>query len=65
MYLSKPDIIKRLNDGSLVIEPRPRDDDIEQVSVDLRLARGFSTFKAKSHIAAIHVEPSLLQDSDL
>ncbi len=65
MYLSKPDIIKCLDEGTLVIDPRPHDDDIEQVSVDLRLARGFSTFKERSHIAAIHVEPSLLQDSDL
>lgn len=65
MYLSKPDIIKCLNEGTLVIDPRPHDDDIEQVSVDLRLARGLSTFKKRSHIAAIHVEPSLLQDSDL
>lgn len=65
MYLSKPDIIRCLNDGVLVIDPRPDDDDIEQISVDLRLARGFSTFKSRSHIAAIHVEPSLLKDSDL
>ena len=65
MYLSKPDIIKCLDDGALVIEPRPHDDDIEQVSVDLRLARGFSTFRERPHIAAIHVEPSLLQDTDL
>ena len=65
MYLSKPDIIRCLDDGVLVIDPRPDDDDIEQISVDLRLARGFSTFKSRSHIAAIHVEPSLLKDSDL
>ena len=54
-----------MDDGSLVIDPRPDNDDIEQVSVDLRLARGFSTFKARSHIAAIHVERSLIKDSDL
>lgn len=65
MYLSKSDIIRFLDGGSLVIDPRPDNDDIEQISVDLRLARGFSTFKARSHIAAIHVERSLLQDSDL
>ena len=65
MYLSKPDIIKCLDAGRPVIDPRPPDDDIEQVSVDLRLARGFSTNKERPHIAAIHVEPSLLKDNDL
>lgn len=44
MYLSKPDIIACLNEGSLVIDPRPHDDDIEQVSVDLRLARTLRRF---------------------
>ena len=43
MILSRPDIIKELDEGTLRIEPRP--ETIAQVSVSLRVGRVFTTFK--------------------
>lgn len=45
MRLSDQDIIQRLDNGSIVIEPRPSNDVISGVSVDLRLGNSFRVFK--------------------
>ena len=51
MILSRPDIIKELDEGTLRIEPRP--ETIAQVSVSLRVGRVFTTFKElKPHYPA-------------
>lgn len=45
MRLSDQDIIERLDNGSIVIEPRPSNQVISGVSVDLRLGNSFRVFK--------------------
>ena len=61
MILSKPDIIKALDDQHLVIDPRPAK--VDQVSVNLHIGRRFMTFKPlPKHFPAIRVRPSLFQD---
>jgi dCTP deaminase len=45
MRLSDQDIIASLDKGHIVIEPRPSNDVISGVSVDLRLGRSFRVFK--------------------
>ena len=69
MILSKPDIQQRLNsDEGLKIDPFPKEASIGSVSVNLRLGRKFTTFKAAAstkHIATIRVTPSVFQSEDL
>jgi len=48
--LSKPDIIKRIEDGSLRFTPDLGPKAIKQCSIDLRLAPIFTRFKKKEHI---------------
>ena len=45
MRLSDQDIISNLDSGHIVIEPRPSNDVISGVSVDLRLGSSFRVFK--------------------
>lgn len=60
MILSRPDILKYLEEKRLIIEPEVSNDRIAQVSIDLRLGRKFSQFKEKpKYISAIRVDPSL------
>ncbi len=45
MRLCDRDIIKALDEGSIVIEPRPDNSVISGVSVDLRLGNSFRVFQ--------------------
>lgn len=45
MVLSKPDIMRWMEEGRLKIEPSPTSSRINQVSVDLRLGRKFTVMK--------------------
>ncbi len=46
MRLSDKDIVDALNNGSISVEPRPSDDCISGVSVDLRLGNRFRVFSS-------------------
>lgn len=62
MILSKPDIIRYLDEGRLVITPAPAPGDIDQVSIDLRLGRTFTTLKElPGHIGSLRVAPSIFE----
>ena len=67
MFLSKPDILKRLDTNELRFDPPVPAERIAQVSVDLLLGRRFGTFKKKGlgYIAAIQMDPDLLASGDL
>ena len=58
MLLSKPDILKRIEDGSLQFSPELGSKAVKQCSVDLRLAPIFTRFKKKEHlyIASLDIE---------
>ena len=67
MILSKPDIIRRLNeDGGFDVDPPPDDTRIGPVSIDLRLGRKFATFKGlPNHFPHVSITPSLFKSRDL
>lgn len=67
LILSRPDLIKFIDEKKLKFDPKVSNDDIAQVSVDLRLGRKFSKFKetAPKHIAAINVTDSLWAAKEL
>lgn len=66
MVLCKYDIEQALESGSLKIDPAPDRDSIQQVSVDLRLGRRFTTFKKLgAHIPAIYVDASVFDQEDM
>lgn len=66
MVLSRPEIERYLEEGSLVIDPKPDPSRIDQVSVDLRLGRKFTTFeKPPDYIPAVRVKASLFASRDL
>ncbi len=46
MRLCDKDIIQALNDGRIAINPRPEDDQISGVSIDLRLGNRFRVFSS-------------------
>jgi dCTP deaminase len=56
--LSKPDILKRIEDGSLRLSPELGPKAIKQCSIDLRLAPIFTRFKKKEnlHIGSLDIE---------
>jgi dCTP deaminase len=64
LVLSKADILKYLERGTLRIEPF-RPEAVAQVSVDLRLGRKFTIFKKPDYLPAIHVDHSLWHSADL
>lgn len=62
MILSRPAILRELDRGDLVIDPPPPH--VDQVSVNLRIGRKFTTFRnLEPHIGSIRVRASLF-DSD-
>lgn len=62
MILSKPEILRYLSDGRLGISPAPAPGDIDQVSIDLRLGRTFTTLKElPGHIDSLRVAPSIFE----
>lgn len=66
MILSRPDILRYIESGKLTSEPAIPTDHVDQVSIDLRLGRKFTTFKEPpAFIPAIHVDHSLWQSADL
>ena len=66
MVLSKPEIERYLAGGGLRIDPPPDPSHINQVSVDLRLGRKFTTFKGlPAHIPHVRVRPSIFESEDL
>jgi dCTP deaminase len=66
VVLSKREIQKYLAEGKLVITPPPDPQRIDQVSVDLRLGRKFTSFeKPPDYLSAVRVKSSLFQSRDL
>lgn len=65
MILCKPDIIRYLEEKRLVISPDVASDAVDQVSIDLRLGRKFTTFKPKSYLGSIRADPSIFESLDL
>ena len=66
MVLSKPEIEQYLAAGNLRIDPPPDASRLNQVTVDLRLGRKFTTFKGlPDHIPHIRVRPSLFESKEL
>lgn len=68
MFLSKPDILKRLGAKELRFDPPVPPERIAQVSVDLLLGRRFITFKDKKTLAfigSIQMDPALWGSLDL
>ena len=66
MVLSKPEIERYLAEGHLRIDPAPDASRINQVTVDLRLGRKFTTFRGlPAHIPHIRVRASLFESEDL
>jgi dCTP deaminase len=64
--LSRPDILQYLAEGRLQFDPPVPEEQVAQVSIDLRLGRKFSTFKdPPGYLPAIHVDPSLWTSGDL
>jgi dCTP deaminase len=69
MVLSRRDILGRIEKGDLSFDPIVPDSAIKQVSVDLRIGKIFTRFKAKEelprHIAAIRFTPDIFLQTDL
>ena len=66
MFLSRPDILKHLENQDLRFDPPVPEERIAQVSIDLFLGRRFTTFKQPpGYITSIHMDPSLWDSEDL
>lgn len=67
MVLSRPDLLDSIASGRLGLEPPVGASRVGPVSIDLKLGRRFSRFRAvrPGHIAAIHVDPALWGSQDL
>ena len=65
MVLSKPDILRYIERGDLRFEPEIETDQIDQVSIDLRLDRIFTVFQKPAHVSAIHIDPSIFESAEL
>lgn len=67
MVLSRPDLLDSIASGRLGLDPPVGATRVGPVSIDLKLGRRFSRFRAvrPGHIAAIHVDPALWGSQDL
>ncbi len=66
MILSREDIFERLRDGSLRFDPEVPDENVAQVSIDLRLGRTFSVPKEPPEfMGPVRMDPSLWASQDL
>ena len=66
MVLSKPQIIEYLGQKKLRFDPQISEDSIKQVSIDLRLGRRFTSFKAPpGYLPAIQMDKSLWESNEL
>jgi dCTP deaminase len=64
--LSRPDILRYLREGTLKIDPPIAEEQVAQVSIDLRLGRKFTIFKEPPQfLPAIQIDPSLWASADL
>ncbi|MCA9774897.1 MAG: dCTP deaminase [Myxococcales bacterium] len=64
--LSRPDLLAYIGNGRLALDPVVEETQIEQVSVDLRLGRKFTTFRTgQQHIPSVRPMPSLWSSLDL
>lgn len=64
--LARPEIIAYINKGTLAFDPAVSDDDIAQVSVDLRLGNRFTKFKTlPAYLTFVKMDPSLWNSEDL
>ncbi len=75
MPLSKPDILKRLDEGranpsdyrSLSFSPDIKTEAIDQCSIDLRIQPTFSTFKQKNYVGTYNIQSAkeMLESEEL
>ena len=65
MILCKPEILRYLEEKRLVISPDIAEGAVDQVSIDLRLGRKFTTFKTKDYLGSIRADPSIFESLDL
>lgn len=66
MILSKHEIVRYLTEGRLVITPEIPHDEIDQVSIDLRLGTQFAVFKElPDHFPCIRATRSIFEADDL
>lgn len=66
MILSRREILSYLKEGRLQITPEPSPDDIDQVSIDLRLGRTFTELKElPDHIGSVRIAASIFDAQDL
>ena len=66
MILSRPDIIKYIEEGKLIFDPEVSIENIDQVSIDLRLGSKFTVFKdPPEYLPSIRIDRSLFQSEDL
>ncbi len=66
--LSRPEIIDYLKTGKLKITPSPSENQIAQVSIDLRIDNVWTKCKPRNqtaHITSITIEPSLWSSYDI
>ena len=64
--LSKPDIVRYVNEGRLRFDPPVPSGAITPVAVDLRLGRRFTSFRpAPAYLPAVYVDHSVWASSDL
>lgn len=67
MVLSKPDLLAVISAGHLGLDPAVPATRVGPVSIDLRLGRRFSRFRAElpGYLSAVHIDPSLWRSQDL
>lgn len=66
MILSRPDILKYLEEGKLGFDPAISLDQVAQVSIDLHLGNQFTVFKVPpAYLTSIQVDSSLWNSEDL
>jgi len=66
VILSRPDLLAYVRSGRLRSDPPIADEQVAQVSIDLRLGRKFSIFKEPpKFLPCIHVDHSLWNSADL
>ena len=65
MVLSRPDLLRRIAEGSLRFDPPVLEDAVAQVSIDLRLGRTFTTFKHADHGHVEVVNPKAIFAKDM
>jgi dCTP deaminase len=66
LVLSRPDILRYIEEDNLKITPSVSPEQVAQVSIDLRLGKKFTVFKQPpAYLSAIRIDPSLWGSLDL